>query len=93
MTKAMSGPWRKSSFSGDEGNCVELAWHKSSHSENGGNCVELGWHKSSHSENESNCVELASVGTVRDSKNPGGATLRVDLPTLITAVRSGRFDS
>jgi hypothetical protein len=25
MTEAVLGPWRKSSYSGDEGNCVELA--------------------------------------------------------------------
>ena len=26
MTEATFGPWRKSTFSGDEGACVELAW-------------------------------------------------------------------
>jgi hypothetical protein len=25
MTEAVLGPWRKSSYSGNEGNCVELA--------------------------------------------------------------------
>lgn len=35
--------WRKSSRSGNGGNCVELAvaWQKSSRSGNGGNCVEV----------------------------------------------------
>lgn len=50
------------------------------------------WRKSSYSGNESNCVELAhadTAGAVRDSKNPAGPHLRVDLPTLITAVKAG----
>jgi hypothetical protein len=35
--------WRKSSRSGNGGNCVETAvtWQKSSRSGNGGNCVEV----------------------------------------------------
>ncbi|MDQ2883697.1 MAG: DUF397 domain-containing protein [Actinomycetota bacterium] len=33
--------WRKSSRSGEEGNCVELAWRKSSRSGHDSNCVEL----------------------------------------------------
>jgi hypothetical protein len=37
------GPWRKSRYSGNEGNCVELAWRKSSHSGNESNCVELAY--------------------------------------------------
>jgi uncharacterized protein DUF397 len=69
------GPWRKSSRSGDEGNCVELAWRKSSFSGNEGNCVEL--------------AHTDTTGAVRDSKNPAGPHLRVDLPTLITAVKAG----
>lgn len=36
--------WRKSSYSGSSGNCVEVAasWRKSSHSAETGNCVEIG---------------------------------------------------
>ncbi len=45
MTKPSLSPglWRKSSHSGNGGNCVELAiaWQKSSRSGNGGNCVEV----------------------------------------------------
>lgn len=45
MTKPTlsAGSWRKSSRSGNGGNCVELAiaWQKSSRSGNGGNCVEV----------------------------------------------------
>jgi hypothetical protein len=35
--------WRKSSHSGNGGNCVEtmVTWQKSSRSGNGGNCVEV----------------------------------------------------
>ncbi len=35
--------WRKSSHSGNGGNCVEtmITWQKSSRSGNGGNCVEV----------------------------------------------------
>lgn len=35
------GPWRKSSYSGNEGACVELAWRKSSRSADEGACVEV----------------------------------------------------
>jgi hypothetical protein len=53
--------WRKSSFSGNGGNCVEVAWRKSSFSGNGGDCVEVGW-------------PVTGVA-VRDSKNTGGSTM------------------
>ncbi|MGQ0841500.1 DUF397 domain-containing protein [Actinokineospora sp.] len=92
MTENMFGPWRKSSRSGNEGNCVEIAWRKSSYSMNEGNCVEIAWRKSSRSGDESNCVELANIGAVRDSKNPAGATLGVDLADLLTAAKAGRLD-
>jgi hypothetical protein len=50
------------------------------------------WVKSSRSGGAAeNCVELAP-GRVRDSKNPEGPTLTVDLPRLLDAVRTGRFD-
>jgi len=61
----MSAPeplsWRKSSFSGGSGGCVEIAWHKSSFSGGSGDCVEVGWH----------CEEVA----VRDSKQSDGPVL------------------
>lgn len=53
--------WHKSSYSGDNGNCVEIAWRKSSHSGDNGDCVEIGWPR-------------AGVA-VRDSKNVAGPTL------------------
>jgi hypothetical protein len=53
----------------------------------------LEWIKSSRSgSGNENCVELAlAVGLVRDSKNPAGPTLAVDLARLIEAVQADRF--
>ena len=50
--------WRKSSFSGDGGNCLEVR------------------------------KDLAAV---RDSKNPAGPALAVDLSQLLTALKVGRL--
>lgn len=68
-------------------------WRKSSRSGHSGSCVELGraWRKSSRSGGDGSCVELAYVGAVRDSKNPDGPRLRVDLPGLLGAVKAGRL--
>jgi hypothetical protein len=68
-------------------------WRKSGRSGANGSCVELGqaWRKSSRSGENGSCVELASFGAVRDSKNPTGPTLTVDLTALITAVKSTKF--
>ncbi|CRK58510.1 hypothetical protein [Alloactinosynnema sp. L-07] len=51
----MGTAWRKSSFSGDNGDCVEVRWRTSSFSGNNGACVE---------------VDFAEVVGVRDSKKP-----------------------
>lgn len=54
--------WRKSSFSGTNGACVEVAaWRKSSYSAGKGHCVET--------------ATIDSVITVRDSKNTAGPHL------------------
>ena len=53
--------------------------------------MTMTWRKSSRSGAESNCVELGSSGAVRDSKNPGGPRLAVDLRALVAAVKSGRL--
>ena len=51
------------------------------------------WSKSSRSGGTGgNCVELSSFGAMRDSKNPTGPTLTVDLDGFLTAVKGGRFD-
>lgn len=71
--------WRKGSFSAPENNCVELAWRKSSYSVGENECIELG--------------ASLTGGRVRDSKNPGGPTLRIgDLQVFLCAVRGDRFE-
>lgn len=51
------------------------------------------WRKSSYSQNTSTCVELATTfDALRDSKDPNGPILRVDVGSLVRAVKSGRFD-
>jgi hypothetical protein len=45
------------------------------------------WRKSSMSGSATNCVELANTGAVRDSKNPAGPVLRVDLAGFVAAVK------
>jgi hypothetical protein len=75
--------WRKSSrSSGQGGACVELA------------CLDVAqWRKSSRSSGQNGaCVELAYSGAVRDSKNPVGPILHVDLRDLLVSVKSGAFD-
>jgi hypothetical protein len=51
------------------------------------------WHKSSYSGAGSNdCVEVANtLDRLRDSKNPTGPVLSVDLGGLLTAVKAGRW--
>jgi hypothetical protein len=63
--------WRKSSYSGSNGDCVEIGWHKSSHSASNGNCVEVGW------------PEAVGVA-VRDSKQPAGPALTFATPNWRT---------
>jgi Domain of unknown function (DUF397) len=51
------------------------------------------WRKSSHSAQETDCVELAcvGVGVVRDSKNPTGPALNVDLAGLLNTIKADRL--
>jgi hypothetical protein len=49
------------------------------------------WRKSSRSSGSETCVELASDGLMRDSKNPAGPVLPVDLGQLLAAVKTGRI--
>jgi hypothetical protein len=53
--------WRKSSFSGGDGDCVEVGWRKSSFSATDGDCVEV--------------AAGVSAVAVRDSKNSSGPVL------------------
>jgi len=51
------------------------------------------WRKSSYSQQETACVEVANtLDWVRDSKNPVGPTLRVDVQAFLDAVKAGQFD-
>ncbi|MET8993560.1 DUF397 domain-containing protein [Amycolatopsis sp. Hca4] len=50
------GAWRKSTYSGQEGACLEASWRKSTYSEQEGACVET-------------ALDRAEV-LVRDSKDP-----------------------
>ena len=58
------------------------------------NCVELTWRKSTYSgvgTDDSDCVESAADGAVRDSKNPNGPVLSVDITALVTALKAGQI--
>ena len=54
--------WRKSSYSGSNGDCIEVGWRKSSYSGGNGGCVEVAW------------PQVTGVA-VRDSKQVTGPTL------------------
>ena len=48
--------------------------------------------KSSRSQNGSDCVEVSrDLRRLRDSKDPGGPVLRVDVPAFLAAVKRDRF--
>jgi uncharacterized protein DUF397 len=74
------------------GSDVRFRWRKSSDSGENGERVELGaaWRKSSHSGENGACVELGNVGAVRDSKNPTGPRIGVDLDTFVRWVKTDR---
>ncbi|MER6994063.1 DUF397 domain-containing protein [Saccharopolyspora hirsuta] len=51
------------------------------------------WQKSSYSGQETHCVELSDPrGLIRDSKDPGGPRLAVDVAGFLRAVKAGRFE-
>jgi hypothetical protein len=68
--------WRKSSFSGSGGNCVEVSWRKSSFSAESGDCVEV----------------RHDLAAIRDSKNPNGPTLTVDMAPLLAFLTTARTE-
>ncbi|HWC78540.1 MAG TPA: DUF397 domain-containing protein [Pseudonocardiaceae bacterium] len=80
------GPWRKSSYSGNSANCVEVA----------PSIVFGPWHKSSYSGNSANCVEVAPSAkqvAIRDSKNPTGPTITTSaFAAFLADTKADRFD-
>ncbi len=61
--------WRKSSYSADTANCVEVGWQRSTYC-GSGSCVEVGWTRSTRCSSGS-CVEVYhqdGLILVRDSK-------------------------
>jgi hypothetical protein len=46
------------------------------------------WRKSRRSQDQGACVELHPSGAVRDSKNPDGPRLHLELGGLIAAVKA-----
>ncbi|MFE7526960.1 DUF397 domain-containing protein [Kitasatospora sp. NPDC057542] len=81
--------WRKSSYSGAQSDCVEVAevvavpegeWRKSSYSGQGGNCLEA--------------QTRSAAMAVRDSKEPGGPALVFAADawaSFLAGVKSGEF--
>lgn len=70
ITTGFTG-WRKSSYSSNQGNCVEIAWRKSTYSSSQANCVEV--------------ARAAGRVGVRDSKQGNGPALAV-APAAFTAL-------
>jgi hypothetical protein len=56
---------------------MQPVWRKSSFSQDGGECVELAW--------------SAGQAFARDSKNPSGPQIPVDLPALVDTVKAGSW--
>lgn len=77
--------WRKSSYSGQNGDCVEVvvvpAWSTSTYSGQNGSCVEI-------------ARDLAGAVAVRDSKDRGGPVLAFapdEWQAFTAAVKDGEF--
>ncbi|BBJ42790.1 hypothetical protein SSPO_055080 [Streptomyces antimycoticus] len=93
--------WRKSSYSGDSSNCINVAaeWRKSSHSGDAGNCVDVaaGWHKSTYSADAGNCVNVATGDRavfLRESDEPDIVLITTPavLRAFIRGAKDGAFD-
>ncbi|GAA0963118.1 DUF397 domain-containing protein [Actinocorallia libanotica] len=74
--------WRKSSYSTEQGNCLEVSvWRKTSSSTQQGSCVEV--------------APTRSVVLARDSKNPDGHVLGFgpsEWRAFVSSVKAGRHD-
>jgi len=66
--------WHTSSYSGTNGNCVEVGWRTSSYSGTNGDCVEV--------------APAPGRVLVRDSKDRTGPALTVPTPTWDAFLRS-----
>lgn len=49
------------------------------------------WRKSSRSQDQGACVELSPFGAIRDSKNPEGPRLALEVGGLVAAVKADRL--
>jgi hypothetical protein len=85
-TDLIGATWRKSSYSGSEGQCVEVAA-----------LAGAQWRKSSYSGERGECVEVAPVSgyvAVRDSKDPEGPALTFSpaaFAAFVSAAANGEF--
>lgn len=69
--------WRKSSYSGTQEACIEVAtWHTSSYTGSGETCVEM--------------APMTGMVAVRDSKRRGGGSLTLPSDAWRAFVRSVR---
>ena len=57
-----------------------------------GTMITTTWRKSILSQPHSACIELANTGLIRDSTNPHGPTLPVELPSMLAAIKAGHLD-
>lgn len=55
--------------------------------------TRMRWRKSSFSAGDNgNCVELGNTGAIRDSKNPAGPVLPIELGGFLAAIKHRRVD-
>jgi hypothetical protein len=53
----------------------------------------MNWRKSSFSGSGGNCVQVRQdIAAIRDSKNPSGLMLAVDLSGLLATVKTGQLN-
>lgn len=89
--------WRKSSYSGVNGNCLEWAFTKSTYSTNS-DCLEAAFRKSSWCQG-GECAEAAvrdGVVLVRDSRDPDGPVLPLpieDWAAFVKAIKAALWAS